>query len=150
MLAGEHALSDIKIEITQPCGHWRCQWPSCVSLGSRVFFQDTLVCSCHSVPLGFRAGKGLSEAEVHGGTVCRSWEQGFRIRKTYFQSLGCHWLAMWIKASDFISPAPGFLFGGRCLIGWYWNLSQRRDEDYMRCSPEVFPTVPGPEYKLCW
>lgn len=60
-------LTDIEIEIIQPCGHEACQWPSRVLGGLLSSVPGTLFCSYHSVISGERAGKGLPEVEAHRG-----------------------------------------------------------------------------------
>lgn len=105
------------------CGHQRCQCPPCV-LGAPE-------CSL------IRRGWFLSFCGF--GCPCwerTSWSRGLRRlvcrgQQRWFQSLGCHWLTC-IQASDFISPASSFLFGGWYYIGWYWILPQRTGEDYVR------------------
>ena len=66
---------------------------------------------------GLCAGKGLPEAEVHGGTVCRSWEQGFRVRKTYFPSAATDWPCEFRQVTLSLQPQVSSLVDGVRLDG---------------------------------
>ena len=86
---------------TGPCSVSPVVFPSLCGVLSGLPIHPCLFLSFCA--FGLPCWKKTSWSRGPQGTVCGVWEQGSRVRKTCFQSLGCHWLARWIQASDCLS-----------------------------------------------